>query len=86
MSTHIVKLDPKFLAGAADASLEFTPPDTDADVVRALATNGAFPFRQIEFGKIAAKVAGDRDLKFAKAHDRWCSRRTRARSRDLAST
>jgi hypothetical protein len=65
MATHTVTIDPKYLAGAADASLDFTPPDADREVVQALAMNAAFPFRQIEFGTIAAKVSSDRDLKFA---------------------
>lgn len=62
--SKIVKLNTKFLSGAADAGIEITPPDTDPDVVLAFAGNTSFPPRQIELGKISAKAEAGKDLKF----------------------
>lgn len=62
--SNIVKLNTKFLSGAADAGIEIVPPATDPDVVAALASDTSFPPRQIELGKISAKAEAGKDIKF----------------------
>ena len=61
---NIVKLNKKFLAGGVEARIEIIPPATDPEVVDAFANNTAFPYRQIDLGKISAKAEGSHDLKF----------------------
>jgi hypothetical protein len=61
---NIVKLNKKFLAGGFEVGIEITPPPTDSEVAAAFANNTAFPYKQIDLGKISAKAEGSHDLKF----------------------
>lgn len=65
---RLVKLNEKFLSGAAETGLEIVPPATDADLVNAFTHNIKFPDRQIDLGHISAKAAAGQDIKFGEGN------------------